>query len=269
MERADAELTRLKSLQQARTERWNVTGQLERAVREWLADGAPKNCELVAVEDEAAAELMKRDERITDAVERYRHRLRELQADLRRVRSAPFTSAAAKARVREQINQLADAAAPDASRCIPFLEEVKFATVTARSTAQSFDPKGAPSIVFSETPDLLGLLCWLHRDQMIERIEGLIDVAADDAHALSELERQEMEAQISSDMLAVERSEVALIRYAEARGEVIDYRRDCSPAAVLGVELIVRRPTEPGRSTSPLAYDLVVPGGRLPARLAR
>jgi hypothetical protein len=61
---------------------------------------------------------------------------------------------------------------------------------------------------------------------------------ADDKAALSQQQREEMEAQISSDMLAIERAECALIWHAEANGEVIDFRSDTSPVAVLGVRLI-------------------------------
>jgi hypothetical protein len=54
-----------------------------------------------------------------------------------------------------------------------------------------------------------------------------------------------MEPRISSDMLAIERAECALIWYAEANGEVIDFRSDTSPMAVLGVRLVTapRAPT--------------------------
>jgi hypothetical protein len=49
--------------------------------------------------------------------------------------------------------------------------------------------------------------------------------------------RQEAEATITGDMLAVERSECALIWHADAKGDVIDFRSTTSPLAVLGLNL--------------------------------
>jgi hypothetical protein len=67
-----------------------------------------------------------------------------------------------------------------------------------------------------------------------------------------------MEAQISSDMLAIERAECALIWHAEANGEVIDFRSDTSPMAVLGVRLLTAPRANPSPGTSPMhAFDIV------------
>jgi hypothetical protein len=68
-----------------------------------------------------------------------------------------------------------------------------------------------PATVSTSTVDFLGLLCWLMPDQVIARIEQELDAIADDKAALDEKTRAEREAQISSDMLAIERSECALI----------------------------------------------------------
>jgi hypothetical protein len=54
-----------------------------------------------------------------------------------------------------------------------------------------------------------------------------------------------MEAEISTSVLMIERSECSLIWAAEAKGEVIDFRATTSPQAVLGVaarSLIRRQP---------------------------
>ncbi len=52
-------------------------------------------------------------ETIANAVERYRHRLRELAADLHRVRSSPWPSSLAKAAAKELIDRVADAGMPN------------------------------------------------------------------------------------------------------------------------------------------------------------
>jgi hypothetical protein len=78
--------------------------------------------------------------------------------------------------------------------------------------------------------------------------------------ALSQQQREEAEAQIGSDMLMIERAEIACIWAAEAQGEIIDFRADTSPQAVIGVRL-VNQPRVNGSGTSAgHAFDLI--GGR-------
>ena len=79
LERATKELQRLQQLKESRTARWNVAKQLEARTSDWLVKGGvPANCVLEVVEDASLSELLKKGERISDAVERFRHRLREL-----------------------------------------------------------------------------------------------------------------------------------------------------------------------------------------------
>src|SRR5262249_46406491 len=159
------------------------------------------------------------------AVERYRHRLRELSADLHRTRSSPWPSGVAKAAARVQINALADAAAPDVDRCIEHGLPISFATTALTAMVRGTDK---PGIASTETVDVLGLLYWVMRDQIIAKIEREIDAAADDKAALSPEDRERLEAQIMADTLIIERAECSVIWHAEARGDVIDFRRDTS-----------------------------------------
>src|SRR5262245_26984475 len=46
LQRAETELSRLTELKDARTARWSVVGQLERAVTEWVTRGIPGGCVL-------------------------------------------------------------------------------------------------------------------------------------------------------------------------------------------------------------------------------
>ena len=63
-----------------------------------------------------------------------------------------------------------------------------------------------------------------------------------------------------ADALLIERSEVALILAAEAKGEIIDYRANTTPQALLGVRLVsapYRAPDQDGHS-----WDVVQPTRR-------
>jgi hypothetical protein len=257
LEQATAELERLKSLQEIRRARWATCGQLERSIVDWLRSGIPGDCRLVAIDDAPVAELLKKGESMVDAVGRYRRRLRECVADLHHVKSAPHTSQEAKAAARQQINQLADAAEPDVSNVVELLEPIRFTTTSTQTLAPSLDPQLAPAIVQTETQDSLGLICWLFRRELTEKIEHLIDQISADGEALSEKQRQEQEAEISAEIRAIQAAEVAVIWAAEAQGEIIDFRSDTSPAAVLGIELETRPRGAPLPGTSAaMAIDL-------------
>jgi len=105
---------------------------------------------------------------------------------------------------------------------------------------------------------VLGLMIWLHRDQMIAKICEQLDEIADDEEALSQAQREEMSAQISGDMLATERLETDCIWHADAKGDVLDFRADTSPLAVLGLSLRTATPSDPSPGSSRShAYDLV------------
>jgi hypothetical protein len=116
-----------------------------------------------------------------------------------------------------------------------------------------------PALAFGETTDTVGLLCWLFKDQLLAKINAALDEAADDKAALTREQREEMEATITTDALAVERAECAAIWHADARGEVIDFRRDTTPQALLGLRLVVQPRAMPPESSTSLALDFIAP----------
>jgi hypothetical protein len=118
-----------------------------------------------------------------------------------------------------------------------------------------------PALAFAETVNFLGVLCWLARDQMLAKIRAGLSEIADDKNALDLKQREEMEAQISSDMLMIERSECALIWHAEAENnEIIDFRADTSPQSLLGLRLVNRPRSSPSGTSPEHAFDIA--GGR-------
>jgi hypothetical protein len=240
---------------------------LHQAVCDWLLHGGvPHGCVIESVDDPALSELLRKGETIANAAERYRHRLRELSADLHRVRSSPWPSSLAKEKAKAQIEMLAEAAAPDVDRAIEHNLPVSFGTMTLRSMVRNVDAVGA--VAHAETVDAFGTLCWLFRDQMLAKINAAIDEAADDKVALSQQQREEMEAQINSDMLAAERCECSLIWAAAQRGEVVDFRPDTTPMAALGVSLRTAPRVETPEPSSGTQLAMVAMTIVLPGRLA-
>jgi hypothetical protein len=255
LERAEAEFTRLQQLKEIRTGRWTIAAQLERSITDWLLrGGVPGGCVLEVVEDAPPlAELLKKGERVGDAIERYRHRLRELGADLHRVRSSPWPSSLLKQEAKAQIEQWVEAATPDFDSMVEHHSPLVLPTVSVSSLVHG----ETPALAFGEVIDPR-LVCWLFMDQLVAKVNAGLDEVADDKHALDQQQREEMEAQISADMLAVERAEVACIWHAEkAQGEVIDFRSTTTPMAVLGLRLVNQPRANPSGTSLMHAIDIV------------
>jgi hypothetical protein len=238
LERAEKELARRVELKETRTVRWTAAGRLHQSVSDWVLRGIPANCVIETVVDQPVNELLTKADggRLDAAAQRYRLRRRELAADLHRVRSSPWPSSLAKAAAKELIDRLADAGMPNLDAAIEHGMDIGFATTRLQSLVYNAQP-GA--VAYAEVPDVLGLLAWVIRDQLLAKINAGFDEIADDKSALSQQQREEMEAQISADSLAAERAECSLIWAAAERGEVIDFRPDTSPQAALGVRLVV------------------------------
>lgn len=261
LERAIAFRDQQEVLYELRGGRWNIYALLQRSIHDWcLAGGIPANCTIAPVDDPPLSELLAKGENangsLAPVVLRYDRQRRELAAALHRVRSAPITLKEATAKAVAQID--AGARAPDCDSVIEFGSALGFPMVTASSIVHNVD---APAITFVEHFDALGFLCWLLRDQIVGVTQEL-EVASDEAAAMSERDKQQAEATITSDMLDIERRICAVIWHAEARGEILDFPATTSPQSLLGLQLIHRPRTDVPGTTASHAYDIVRVGRR-------
>ncbi|MCK1641667.1 hypothetical protein IVA95_30020 [Bradyrhizobium sp. 157] len=69
-----------------------------------------------------------------------------------------------------------------------------------------------------------------------------IDEVANDPNALTDEQRRKAEVEILADLLAIERKECALVKTAQSQGLPADYRVDCDPRAILGIEWVAAPP---------------------------
>ena len=237
LERAEKELARLTELKETRTVRWTAAGQLHQSVNDWVLRGIPGDCTLDVVEDAPVSELLTKADggRIEAAVERYRHRQRELAADAHRVNSQQWPISMAEAAARELIERRADAGRPVLENAIEHGLPISFATTRLQSQVYNVDARGA--VAFVEAEDAVGLICWLFDKELLAKISAGFREIGDDKNALDQQQREEMLATIGADSLAAERAECALIWAAAERGEIIDFRATTTPQRVLGVAL--------------------------------
>ena len=136
--------------------------------------------------------------------------------------------------MREQIEQFAQRGAPSVSRLVELDGPVEFETQRVQSEVHG----ERRSLAFHEAVDVVGLVAWLHKDALIKRLDAEIDSEADDGAALSHEMRQQREAEVQADLLAVERDEAALAFRALSEGLPVEHRADISPLALLGLKLI-------------------------------
>jgi hypothetical protein len=103
------------------------------------------------------------------------------------------------------------------------------------------------------------LLAWLCKDEMITKLDTLIDEACGDDKGMTHSDREKAEAAVISELLAVERHEANLSWEARRQELSVAHGPDCEPKAILGVVLVVRPAMQPSRSSAH-AFDIV--GGR-------
>ncbi|MER8745847.1 hypothetical protein NKH54_22585 [Mesorhizobium sp. M1004] len=162
------------------------------------------------------------------SVEAARAEIDQIKAALDAAYVAPHPSSVVKAKIRHEIDSLANRGTPSLRAALAHGESVhwKHAPANVKLTEDL-----ATSRVAVTSPDALGLIAWAFRDKLISLLDAEIDAFADDKAALSDEQRDTMIAKLSADLLAAERAEVALVTSAgvDHRADVVDVR------ALLGI----------------------------------
>ncbi|WP_156948925.1 hypothetical protein [Bradyrhizobium sp. WSM1417] len=249
LDAVDAEMVRLSELIAVRRARLQNLGALLARLEGWPREGRPGGTAIVAADEIDTGSIMKKNESPVAALDRIRHRLRELAADRHRVECASFPSSHAKARARAMIEQLAERGAVDVGPLVEADHEIVWpSTMTRLGLAAVAGPDGTRVLghAMGEQLDTQALLAWLLRDAIVVRLEAEIDAVADDAAALPAEARAEKLAEIASDVLSAERAEAALVWALQRAGQPIEHRADANPLAVLGIQLVAGAPAVAG-----------------------
>jgi hypothetical protein len=256
LEKMTAAFNRITELQRERSATWTTSGAAASACESWLRDARPPGAELEDW-DGPEPQLQKGEKTLLDAIENRRRRVREIMADLHRIRSAPFPSSWAKQRMREAVDQLAARGAPDPTNILENGGEIIWPSMRLTSDVHAAER----ALAFTEVPDMLALVAWLMKDALIKRLDGEIASEADDAAALTHEARREREAEVLADLLACERDEAGLTWAAMEQSLPVEFRGDMNPLAILQVQMVsVAAHGSPGTSPGH-AFDVVF-GGR-------
>ncbi|WP_426615358.1 hypothetical protein [Bradyrhizobium sp. McL0616] len=244
IERLQGEMQRLGALEQSRGAALQNVGMLVRRAEDWLRQGRA-GTKLVEVAPVEVSDILKKNETRLAALTRIQFRLRELDADRHRVMSAPVPSKDAKAKAHAEITALADRGMPLVEGLIEYPDgRLGWPMTTMRL------PLGAAIVgktgdrlvgdATGELPDVIALVAWLLRPQLLKAVNDLLDASADDSTALSASDRDAKVIEIAADKLATERIQAALIWAMQSSGDAVEHPSDADVAAVLSVELAAR-----------------------------
>lgn len=230
IDKKTAELKRRTELNEMRGGRSNVLNTLVGNGENWIR--SVRSGTAIVMYEPIDVE-MKKGENILAAIERLRRRERELRSDLARVAAAPHPSAIRKEAMVREVEAWAEQGRPNAASSIEHGEPIDWPLV-----GHQFEIYNAPgAIVFGQLIDIRAFIAWWDKEGMIKRLAAEIDEVSDDGAALSDEERQRKSAEISADLLAVQRQEAELVWRAMRDGAAIMHRSDTDPTALLGVTL--------------------------------
>ena len=153
--------------------------------------------------------------------------------------------------MREQIEAAASRGAPSLSGLIEHDGQIIWPMQGVQALVHNATP-GA--VAFPAVPDTVAMFAWLYGPAMIKKIDSEIDSEADDQNALSHAEREKREAEVSADLLDIERQEAALTFKAWAEGLQLDPRADLDPVAVLNVVLVVAPAVNPSPGAKGMSW---------------
>jgi hypothetical protein len=245
--KATAALKLLNDRREARAQTWAAAGRVLAAIDAWMRDGVPGNAVLEDY-DGPETKLAKGENGILDAIENRRCKAKELHTELDRIRSAPFPSNYAKEQMRAQIAALAQRGAVNVTALVK--HDGKLTFPEERRSVPVIVAKESAVVSWQEF-DALGTFCWLHQTALIDSLDHRIEAEADDKAALSHEERQQQEAEVLSELLAIEREEAALVWQAQAKNLPIEHRAACAPQAILGCRLVTAPRALPAPGSSP------------------
>jgi hypothetical protein len=246
------DLQRLQQLSEVRTAAWQSTSAALQSVETYLRFAKPGNTVVEAV-DVDVPKPAKGEAGLLDQIETRRRRVRELKADLHRIASAPYPSAHARAKVRQEVEALAQIGQPALTNVIEHDGKIVWPSKIVQSEVYTEQR----ALAFTEQPDALALIAYLLKPQLIAALDREIDAEADDPASLSHTDREVRAAEVQADLVEVERVEAELVFEAWSKNLPVEHRSDVSPLALLGVRLVTSPRAAPAGTSVGHGYSII------------
>ena len=194
-----------------------------------------RTCIGARFEDVPPVVLKLKKSEFTTALVDVRAKVSALKADLDKIRAAPWPSALVKAKVRAEIVDFSQRGKPDFFDAIERGGPVRWPERLHQPHTVGCDVRRMNEL---ETvgQDVLGLLGWLFKNEMIAAVDAEIDRRCDDKNALAPDVRRTREVELQAAVLEAERVEESTIETLSSdHGIEADRRPDCDPRSVLGI----------------------------------
>jgi hypothetical protein len=226
-----AEVSRIKANTAARERRASDARTLVAAVERWLTvqDGRE------FFPAKAEAKTLK-GETVKEAIARVRGEIAELEVMQRRAAIAPIPASEQKAAAKAYVEDLA-------KRHKPFIGIPSSEKHVATNLMFDLFQSNYPTLGFEDKlvhANMSAALAWLFPGQLLSRLEEEIDSRANDAEAISSVEKERIAAETPAKIMDLERIEEALVEQALSAGFGVARRANAHPAAILGIEVVKR-----------------------------
>jgi hypothetical protein len=150
-----------------------------------------------------------------------RERVLQINADIREIEAAPHTSGEVKRLIELWVDE--KLSSPAVGHLFDRGREGSGIYLHGAEVANAWQP------------DMLGLILWLGRDEIVRRLHAEADRLADDAHALDDAQRSKKMERCKIELLEAERIEEALAWQALQDGAAIVLRGDSDVRAILSI----------------------------------
>jgi hypothetical protein len=236
MAAADAELLRIELPYRARVENASMAGRLVANIETYgRANARGKMFQAFS----GTVPGLRKSETALEGVLRWREEVEAIQKRLQTIETAAVPIAAAKAAMADIVDQLAERGIPDLFGLLERrerAEKIVWPTVSPGTMMEGLDGPARANLLFVKNFDALGMMCWLFRDHVIERLEAELALRSDDTAALTDAEQAKQLQEVSAALLLAQRAEEAAIELTERDGGAGILRRpDANPLAVLGI----------------------------------
>jgi hypothetical protein len=198
--------------------------QICNQVEFWLGKLSPETrIEMV----EPGSPTLVNGESVSQAIERIRAEIQEVEKSLQQTRQRPLPATDLKIMASRHVAGRAKKGAPRVW-CQNDRLQIQF------TNPNSWNPGDVDSYT--------NFLCWYDAEGMIERLCAEIDsqIKTGD-HALSGQEREKLISQLTARRYRLEADEESLIQVAAEMGQQIPRRMNASPSVVLGVRIVSAR----------------------------
>jgi DNA repair exonuclease SbcCD ATPase subunit len=232
VERLEREAADLEEELHAASSRFQEIAGVVRRCESWLVELPPRTQLRMA---EVELLTVRKGETPADCAVRLEQQCRAISQQILDAKAAPSPSGETIERITKEIHALAAAGVPD---IFETSESGAIAWPTRRQEVAGFTTTGDRVMVGHSPIDAAAVLCWLHRDAIIEKLSDEIRAHADDASALSRDDRQALITELSGRRLGLERQLEQLYEAEDGAGRVIFRLEGIAPPAVLGVEIV-------------------------------